>query len=136
VDLVKPTEGGSDICEKLTLLSALRPSDEAPPSVSRSTSVGHGKPGRDRHHGKRKLTDTTMEDRDSLGVESPGGPSPKVMISSQKDRLNIKTGGSRAGSVPAAREASALLEDDKDDQGKGKKKRSSVSSSLKKGAMR
>jgi SAGA-associated factor 29 len=120
----------------MDILAALRGDDEPMPSASRSTSVGHGKPGRDRHN-KRKLTDTTMEDRDSIAAESPPDPSYKGFpISSQKDRLNIKTSGSRAGSAPAAREASALLEDDKDDQGKGKKKHSSDSLSSRKGAAR
>jgi SAGA-associated factor 29 len=77
------------------------------------------------------LTDS-IDDRDSIVADSPASASPKVVISSQKDRLVAKAGGSRAGSVPAAREASAKLEDDKDDSGKGKKKRSSTSSSLKK----
>jgi SAGA-associated factor 29 len=120
----------------MDILAALRGDDEPMPSASRSTSVGHGKPGRDRHN-KRKLTDTTMEDRDSIAAESPPDPSYKGFpISSQKDRLNIKTSGSRAGSAPAAREASALLEDDKDDQGKGKKKHSSDSLSSRRGAAR
>lgn len=132
MDHLKPTEGGNDICEKITLLSALRTSEDAPPSASRSTSVGHAKTGRDRH-GKRKVTDT-IDDRESVVADSPGVASPKVVISSQKDRLQAKAGSSRAGSVPAAREASAKLEDDKDDSGKGKKKRSSTSSSLKKTA--
>lgn len=127
---LKKTDGGNDMWNQLTLLSALRNSDDAiTSSASRATSVGHSKSGRDRQ-GKRKLTDT-IDDRESVVADSPGGPSPKVVISSQKDRLVAKSGGSRAGSVPAAREASAKLEDDKDDMGKGKKKRSSVSSSLK-----
>jgi SAGA-associated factor 29 len=126
---LKPVEGGSDICSNITLLSALRNAEDAPPSASRAPSVGHSKSGRDRQ-GKRKLTDT-IDDRDSMVADSPASASPKVVIS-QKDRLVAKSGGSRAGSVPAAREASAKLEDDKDDSGKGKKKRSSISSSLKK----
>jgi SAGA-associated factor 29 len=124
---LKPVEGGSDICSNITLLSALRNAEDPQPPASRAPSVGHGKSGRDRH-GKRKLTDS-IDDRDSIVADSPASASPKVVISSQKDRLVAKAGGSRAGSVPAAREASAKLEDDKDDSGKGKKKRSSTSSS-------
>jgi SAGA-associated factor 29 len=124
--LLAPVEGGNDIHTQLTLLSALRPSEEAPPSASRATSVGHGKPGRDRQ-GKRKLTDS-IDDRESMAADSPGGPSPKVVISSQKDRLQAKSGGSRAGSVPVAREGSVKMEDDKDDSGKGKMVRSTSKS--------
>lgn len=69
------------------------------------------------------MTDS-VDDRDSIATDSPGGPSPKVVISSQKDRLVAKTSSSRAGSVPAAREGSVKMEDDKDDLGKGKKTRS------------
>ncbi len=93
-------------------------------SASRATSVGHSKSGRDRQ-GKRKLTD--VDDRDSIAADSPGGPSPKVVISSQKDRLVAKSHGSRAGSVPAGREGSVKVEDDRDDLGKGKRTRSSFS---------
>jgi SAGA-associated factor 29 len=130
---LKDVEGANDICGNLTLLSALRNAEDIPPSVSRAPSVGHSKSGRDRQ-GKRKLTDT-IDDRDSMVADSPASASPKVVIS-QKDRLVAKSGGSRAGSVPAAREASAKLEDDKDESGKGKKKRSSISSSLKKHTLR
>jgi SAGA-associated factor 29 len=125
---LKPVDGGNDICNNLTLLSALRSAEDPQPSASRAPSVGHGKSGRDRH-GKRN-------DRDSIISDSPAAASPKVIISSQKDRLVAKTSSSRAGSVPAAREASAKLEDDKDDSGKGKKKRSSLSSSVKKNSLR
>jgi SAGA-associated factor 29 len=129
------TSDSSDICGQLELLSALRNADDAPPSASRATSVGHTKNGRDRHGKSRKLTDS-VDDRESIGADSPSNPSPKVVMSNQKDRLMAKSGSSRAGSVPAAREASAKLEDDKDDLGKGKKKRSSLSSSLKHGTTR
>lgn len=114
--LLQPIEGGNDICTQLNILSALRASEEVTSSASRATSVG-GKSGRDRQ-GKRKLTD--VDDRDSIAADSPGGPSPKVVISSQKDRLVAKSGSSRAGSVPV-REGSVKVEDDKDDMGKGKK---------------
>ncbi|EDU43050.1 DUF1325 domain containing protein [Pyrenophora tritici-repentis] len=114
--LLQPVEGGNDVHTQMTLLAALRMSEEVPPSASRATSVGHGKSGRDRQ-GKRKLTDS-IDERDSVAADSPGGPSPKVIISSQKDRLVAKSGGSRAGSVPVAREGSVKMEDDKDDSGK------------------
>jgi SAGA-associated factor 29 len=121
-----PVEGGNDVKTQLGVLSALRSSEEAPSSASRATSVGHGKPGRDRQ-GKRKLTDS-IDDRESMAADSPSGPSPKVVISSQKDRLHAKSGSSRAGSVPVAREGSAKMEDDKDDSGKGKMVRSTSKS--------
>jgi SAGA-associated factor 29 len=124
--LLSPVDGGNDVQTQLTLLSALRQSEEAPSSASRATSVGHGKSGRDRQ-GKRKLTDS-IDDRESLAADSPGGPSPKVVISSQKDRLQAKSGSSRAGSVPVAREGSVKMEDDKDDLGKGKMVRSTSKS--------
>jgi len=134
VALIKSDDtSGNDVCSQLTLLSALRNADDAPPSsASRATSVGHNKSGRDRHGKSRKLTDSV----DDHEADSPLQSSPKVVISNQKDRLMAKSGGSRAGSVPAAREASAKLEDDKDDLGKGKKKRSSLSSSVRHGATR
>ncbi|KAL6703912.1 hypothetical protein ACN47E_008948 [Coniothyrium glycines] len=113
--LLQAVEGGNDISTQITLLSALRASEEATTSASRATSVGHGKTGRDRQ-GKRKLTDS-IDDRDSIAADSPGGPSPKVVISSQKDRLVAKSGGSRAGSVPV-REGSVKAEDDRDELGK------------------
>ncbi|KAF7674711.1 hypothetical protein GT037_007471 [Alternaria burnsii] len=112
--LLQPVEGGNDVHTQMTLLAALRMSEEAPPSASRATSVGHGKSGRDRQ-GKRKLTES-IDDRDSIAADSPGGPSPKVVISSQKDRLVAKSGSSRAGSVPVAREGSVKI--DEDDSGK------------------
>lgn len=112
--LLQQVEGGNDVSTQIELLAALRQSEEAPTSASRATSVGHGKSGRDRQ-GKRKLTDS-IDDRDSMAADSPGGPSPKVVISSQKDRLVAKSGSSRAGSVPVAREGSVKM--DEDDSGK------------------
>jgi SAGA-associated factor 29 len=93
---LKDSDGSSDICSNITLLSALRNAEDVPPSASRAPSVGHSKSGRDRQ-GKRKLTDT-IDDRDSMVADSPASASPKVVIS-QKDRLVAKSGGSRAGSV-------------------------------------
>lgn len=130
VGLLKSEDGGNDISTQMGILSALRSSDDTPTSASRATSVGKS---RDRQ-GKRKLTDN-FDDRDSMAADSPG-PSPKVVIS-QKDKLIAKSAGSRAGSVPV-REGSVKAEDD--DNGKGKKGRSSVprsfSSSIKKGSAR
>lgn len=118
--LLQAVDGGNDISTQIGILAALRASPEIS-SVSRAASVGHGKTGRDRH-GKRKLTDS-VDDRDSIATDSPGGPSPKVVISSQKDRLVAKTSSSRAGSVPAARDGSVKMEDDKDDLGKDSRPR-------------
>lgn len=131
VGLLQSEDGGNDISTQLGILSALRSSDDAPTSASRATSVGKS---RDRQ-GKRKVTDS-LDDRDSIAADSPG-PSPKVVIS-QKDKLLAKSTSSRAGSVPAGREGSVKAEDD--DNGKGKKGRSSIprsfSSSSKKGSAR
>jgi SAGA-associated factor 29 len=128
--LIQPVDGGNDLCTQLNILSALRSSEDVPSSASRATSVG--KSQRDRP-GKRKVADS-FDDRDSIAADSPGGPSPKVAIS-QKDRLVAKSAGSRAGSVPIGREGSVKAEDD--DNGKGKKGRSSISkSSYRKGAAR
>ncbi|CBX98691.1 predicted protein [Plenodomus lingam JN3] len=113
--LLQAVDGGNDISTQIGILSALRASPELS-SASRATSVGGGKAGRERQ-GKRKLTDS-IDDRESVAADSPGGPSPKVIISSQKDRLVAKSNSSRAGSVPAAREGSVKMDDDKDDLGK------------------
>ncbi|KAH9866113.1 hypothetical protein J1614_008677 [Plenodomus biglobosus] len=117
--LLQAVDGGNDISTQIGILSALRASPELS-SASRATSVGGGKAGRERQ-GKRKLTDS-IDDRESVAADSPGGPSPKV-ISSQKDRLVAKSNSSRAGSVPAAREGSVKMEDDKDDLGKDSRPR-------------
>ncbi|KAF2199471.1 hypothetical protein GQ43DRAFT_420194 [Delitschia confertaspora ATCC 74209] len=110
-------ESNSDnnILNSLEILIALRDAHELDPiTISRAGSVG--KSQRDRQT-KRKLTD--LEDRDSVAAESPGGggPSPKVMIST-KDRFMAKA-GSRAGSVPVARESSVKAEDTEGAESKG-----------------
>ncbi|KAF2865129.1 SGF29 tudor-like domain-containing protein [Massariosphaeria phaeospora] len=112
-DLIK-SDSQQDLSFNLTILTAIRTSDDAEPPASRSASVG--KLQRDRQN-KRRLTDT-IDDRESITTDSPGGPSPKVVIPPPKDRLIAKSGGSRAGSVPAVRESSVKAEDDKDDPGK------------------
>lgn len=122
---LKSEDGGNDISTQMGILSALRSSDDTPTSASRATSVGKS---RDRQ-GKRKVTDS-LDDRESTAADSPG-PSPKVVIS-QKDKLIAKSTSSRAGSVPV-REGSVKAEDD--DNGKGKKGRSSISRSLSNSAM-
>ena len=114
--LLQPSEGG--ISTQLEVLSALRNSNDTPTSASRATSVGKSRV--DRPSKQRKLTDS-IDDRDSL-ADSPG-PSPKVVIS-QKDKFIAKSSSSRAGSVPVGREGSVKAEDD--DNGKGKKGRSSI----------
>lgn len=119
----KIQEDGEALKEKMQILAALREGQESNMlPASRSASVG--KSQRDRQT-KRKLTDT-IDDRDSIAADSPGGhSSPKVMVSS-KDRLKMVSGGSRAGSVPAVRESSVKVEDSQDgDQFKGKTRRSS-----------
>jgi SAGA-associated factor 29 len=131
--LLKSTDGDNDICTQINILSALRSSDDTPTSTSRATSVG--KSQRERPSKQRKLNDN-LDDRDSMIADSPG-PSPKVAIS-QKDKLIAKSASSRSGSVPVGREGSVKAEDD--DNGKGKKSRSSLprssSSSSKRGFAR
>ncbi|PVI04665.1 hypothetical protein DM02DRAFT_611290 [Periconia macrospinosa] len=100
--LVK-SERGNDICEQLSILSALRSAD-TDSSTSRATTTGKS---RDRQN-KRKLTDA-IDDRDSIAADSPVAPSPKIP---SKERLMQKSGGSRAGSVPAGRESSVKVEED------------------------
>lgn len=116
--LLKPSDGG-DISTQLEVLSALRNSDDTPTSASRATSVGKSRI--ERPSKQRKVTDS-IDDRDSIAADSPG-PSPKVVIS-QKDKFIAKSSSSRAGSVPVGREGSVKAEDD--DNGKGKKGRSSI----------
>ena len=127
-NLIESESGSNDILKSLEILAALRDAHEPDPiSASRAASVG--KSQRDRQT-KRKHTDT-LDDRDSIATDSPGGgPSPKVMINTAKDRLMAKA-GSRAGSVPVGRETSVKVEEagDGQDQVKGKKNRSSAISS-------
>lgn len=125
--LVK-SDQGNDICEQLTVLSALRSAVDTDSSTSRATNPGKS---RDRGQNKRKLTDAA-DDRDSITADSPAVPSPKVVLGKDRDRLLPKSGGSRAGSVPAGRESSVKVEDEKDDV-KGKRKRSSTVTYSKKG---
>lgn len=113
------SERGNDICEQLSILSALRSAD-TDSTASRATNTGKS---RDRQN-KRKLTDA-IDDRDSIAADSPVAPSPKI---SGKERLLQKSGGSRAGSVPMGRESSVKVEEDSEHV-KGKEKRSSTISS-------
>ena len=122
------SDQGNDICEQLTVLSALRSAD-TDSSTSRATNPGKS---RDRGQNKRKLTDAAMDDRDSIAADSPAVPSPKVILGKDRDRLLNKNGGSRAGSVPAVRESSVKAEEEKDEP-TGKKKRSSTVTYSKKG---
>jgi SAGA-associated factor 29 len=118
------SERGNDICEQLSILSALRSAD-TDSSTSRATNTGKS---RDRQN-KRKLTDATMDDRDSIAADSPVAPSPKIP---GKERLLQKSGSSRAGSaVPTVREGSVKGEDESE-HAKGKNTRSSASSNQKK----
>ncbi|KAF2757618.1 hypothetical protein EJ05DRAFT_538780 [Pseudovirgaria hyperparasitica] len=96
------------ILNSLSILAALRGANEldAPPmKVSTSSS---GKAGRDRIK-RAKHEHSASDDRDSLAADSPGGPSPKVIITHKGDRF--KGGSSRAGSVPVVREPSVKTED-------------------------
>jgi len=101
------SDSGNDLLKSLEILAALRDAHEPDPT-SRAGSVG--KSQRERTT-KRKHTET-IEDRDSIAAESPGpgGPSPKVSISTSASRLIGKV-ASRASSVPIAREASVKAED-------------------------
>ena len=115
------SDQGNDICEQLSILSALRSAD-TDSSTSRATTTGKS---RDRQN-KRKLTDA-IDDRDSIAADSPVAPSPKIL---GKERLMQKSGGSRAGSVPVGRESSVKVEEDGEhSKGKGKRSFTSLSSS-------
>jgi SAGA-associated factor 29 len=120
------SERGNDICEQLSILSALRSAD-TDSAASRATNTGKS---RDRQN-KRKLTDT-IDDRDSIAADSPVAPSPKILPG--KERLMQKSTGNRAGSVPAGREGSVKAEEESEHV-KGKKKRSSAFTSKSASAM-
>ncbi|KAF2838321.1 hypothetical protein M501DRAFT_1005197 [Patellaria atrata CBS 101060] len=110
------TTGESDtqlsITSSLELLAALRESSEA--DVASRTASSGSKPSR---NPKRKSEATSVQDdRESIVADSPGVPSPKVAVSKDVSRLMGKT-SSRAGSVPATREASVKAEE-RDGDGK------------------
>lgn len=103
--LGNPAENdSSSVLDSINILKALRQSSEAetyapPPPRAAANPKGSRNP-------KRKLD--AVEDRESIAAESPApGPSPKVVVPSA---ARIKA-GSRAGSVPAVREASVKIED-------------------------
>jgi len=94
----------------LNLLSALRASSEAESHTPAPRSAASAKASR---NAKRKADSASVlsaDDRDSIAAESPAAPSPKVHIPAPS-RLKVGTGSSRAGSVPAGREASVKIED-------------------------
>ncbi|PSN66113.1 hypothetical protein BS50DRAFT_677394 [Corynespora cassiicola Philippines] len=124
-------ENGDDICAHLELLKALRESSDNVTPNSRATSVG--KSQRDRQN-KRKATDAA-DDRDSIAADSPADspaakPRQLVGVVPGKDRLMGKSGGSRAGSVPAVREGSVKVEDDRDEHVKEPKQRLTVNTEV------
>jgi len=123
----KISDEGESLMDKMQILAALRDAQESG-TISASRSASVGKSQRDRHT-KRKLTDM-IDEKESVAADSPGGhSSPKVMVSN-KDRLKVMSGGSRAGSVPAGRESSVKAEDalEGQDQLKGKARRPSKAS--------
>lgn len=104
-------DGQDSIPQKLHILKALREQSEADNAVSSvRANSSTAKAGRNTKRGK---VDISMDvDRDSVVVESPGGPSPKVVVTSGAASRLLKTGGaSRSGSVPAAREPSVKVEE-------------------------
>lgn len=126
-ECVQATRGDSDggnfsIMGGLELLAALRASSEADTTVGVPPRNGNSNA---KSRTKRKAdaiatASAASDDRDSVSVGSPRVPSPKVAIPS---RQMAKAGGSRAGSVPAGREASVKVEDvsvESSDNAKGK----------------
>jgi SAGA-associated factor 29 len=103
---------------QIHLLAALRASSEADSqSLAMSRAASSSKPSRNAKRGKNDTSSImSAEDRDSIAADSPApggptrGPSPKVQVPATT-RLKVHAGGSRAGSVPAGREASVKIED-------------------------
>jgi SAGA-associated factor 29 len=115
-EIVAALEGESEqdvnsLIGALNLLSALRASSEAENATpAPRNAVSSGKSSR---NAKRKADNASVlsaDDRDSIVAESPAAPSPKVHIPAAS-RLKVGTTTSRAGSVPAAREASVKIEE-------------------------
>ncbi|KAF2397893.1 hypothetical protein EJ06DRAFT_550845 [Trichodelitschia bisporula] len=99
----------SSLVGSLSLLTALRASSEADSLVP--TVRGPGPKNRGPKRKAESMSGTPADDRDSLAAESPApGPSPKMLVPATT-RLKVAA-GSRAGSVPAGREASVKIEDD------------------------
>jgi len=117
-ECIQATRGDSDggnfsIMGGLELLAALRASSEADSTVSIPPRNGSG--SAKSRNAKRKAdaiatTSAASDDRDSVSVGSPRMPSPKVAIPNRQ-MAKASGGGSRAGSVPAGREASVKVED-------------------------
>jgi SAGA-associated factor 29 len=116
-DIAQALAGSSEndmnsILGSLKILGALRASSEqdshAAPPLRAATAT---KPSRNT---KRKADSSSVlsaEDRESIGADSPAaGPSPKVLVPSAT-RLKVHVSSSRAGSVPAMREASVKIEE-------------------------
>lgn len=120
-DVIAAVEGASDhdvdsLLGRLNLLTALRASSEADTvSTPMSRVASSNKPSRNAKRGKDTLSIPPADDGDTAMAASPSIPSPKVSIPAT--RLKVSTGGSRAGSVPAAREASVKIEDATDTDG-------------------
>jgi SAGA-associated factor 29 len=121
-DVIAAVEGASDhdvdsLLGQLNVLAALRASSEADiVSTPMSRVASSGKPSRNAKRGKDNLSVASAEDRDTTIAESPSIPSPKVSIPATT-RLKVTAGASRAGSVPAGREASVKIEDATDTDG-------------------
>jgi len=121
-DVVAAVEGASDadvdsLLGHLNVLIALRASSEADiVSTPMSRVASSGKPQRNAKRGKDNLSVVSTDDRDTVMAESPSVPSPKVSIPATT-RLKVNAAGSRAGSVPAGREASVKIEDATDTDG-------------------
>jgi len=121
-DVVAAVEGASDsdvdsLLGHLNVLIALRASSEADiVSTPMSRVASSGKPSRNAKRGKDSLSVVSADDRDMVMAESPSVPSPKASIPATT-RLKVNAAGSRAGSVPAGREASVKIEDATDTDG-------------------
>lgn len=122
-EIIASVEGSSDgdvdsLLGHLRVLMALRASSEADGvSTPMSRVASSGKPSRNAKRGtKDNLSVMSTDDRDAVMADSPSVPSPKVPLPTAT-RLKVSAGGSRAGSVPAGREASVKIEDATDTDG-------------------
>ncbi|KAK3070573.1 hypothetical protein LTS18_015067, partial [Coniosporium uncinatum] len=102
--------GALSITSGLQVLTALRASSEIENTSTNSRSQNVAKPSRNAKRKAESSVATLNDDRDSVAADSPAVSSPKVAGPSAASRL-IKGSASRAGSVPAAREASVKAED-------------------------
>jgi SAGA-associated factor 29 len=114
-EIVAAVEGESDqdvnsLLGGLNILSGLRAASEAESHTPAPRGGPISKSRRDKPPKKDTTSVLSADDRDSIVADSPAASSPKVHIP-PNPRLKLTTSSSRAGSVPAVREASVKIED-------------------------